>query len=240
MKLCLSFIIYQIFKFSYTAEYGLNNVDPEDIEDFLVKVETSFGIKFAERELAHVKTFGEMCDHLIDKIQLEDVNDCTTQQAFYKLREAMSAVTGLNRQSIHTDLPLQVAFPIKNRRTSIREVEQKLNIKLNLLRSPDWIFTTLVLLLVASLIGLFFKWQLGCLGLGISVSGFWLSAKLGTMFTMNTFGQLVQQLTRESYLKMRRNPATFNKEEIELLLTEWFEDDLGFDRSTLTRGATFV
>ena len=55
----------------------LKNTDPEDIEDLLVKVETSFGISFAENELAHIKTFGELSDHVSDKIQLDKSDDCT-------------------------------------------------------------------------------------------------------------------------------------------------------------------
>ncbi len=46
--------------------------------------------------------------------------------------------------------------------------------------------------------------------------------------------------TRENYLKSRRNPNTFNKNEIEKVLTDWFSNDLDLDKSKLTRDAKFV
>ena len=49
-----------------------------------------------------------------------------------------------------------------------------------------------------------------------------------------------EALKRENYLKSRRNSKTFNKNEIEKALTNWFSDDLDLDKSKLTRDAKFV
>jgi len=57
----------------------LQNIDPDDIGDVLVKVEKSFDIKFMGKELMHISTFGELCDHIMDKIQLDHSSDCTNQ-----------------------------------------------------------------------------------------------------------------------------------------------------------------
>jgi hypothetical protein len=99
---------------------------------------------------------------------------------------------------------------------------------------------TLLILLLVSISGLFIKWQYGLLGLSISFGGLWLSNKIGNELDMQTVGQLAEQMTRENYLKSRRNPKTVNKNEIEKLLTEWFINDLGLDKSKLTREAKFV
>jgi len=40
------------------TNYELKNIDSEDIEDLLLKVETSFDIKFLDEELVHITTFG--------------------------------------------------------------------------------------------------------------------------------------------------------------------------------------
>lgn len=50
------------------TDYELKNIDSEEIEDLLVKVETSFDIKFGDTELIHITTFGQLCDHIADKI----------------------------------------------------------------------------------------------------------------------------------------------------------------------------
>jgi len=67
----------------------LKNIDPEDISDTLAKIENSFGIKFGKTELAKTMTFGELCDIICSRIELEHSDDCTTQQAFYKIRQSI-------------------------------------------------------------------------------------------------------------------------------------------------------
>ena len=44
-------------------------------------------------------------------------------------------------------------------------------------------------------------------------------------------------MTHENYLKSRRNPKIFNREEIEKVLIDWFSDVLGVDKSKLTKDA---
>ena len=51
------------------TDYELKDIDSEDISDLLVKVEKSFNIKFGDKELMHISTFGELCDQIINKIQ---------------------------------------------------------------------------------------------------------------------------------------------------------------------------
>jgi acyl carrier protein len=46
------------------TDYEIKNIDAEDIEDLLVKVETSFDIKFVGDELVQITTFGQLCDHI--------------------------------------------------------------------------------------------------------------------------------------------------------------------------------
>ena len=58
------------------TDYELKNIDPDDISDLLVKVEKSFDIKFGDTELMHISTFGELCDHIANKIQLDNSNAC--------------------------------------------------------------------------------------------------------------------------------------------------------------------
>jgi acyl carrier protein len=220
-------------------DYELKNIDPEDIEDLLVKVESSFNVKFVGDELVHITNFGELCNHIANKIQLDNVDDCTSQQAFYKLRDAISSTLQIDNKSISTDFSLAVLLPRKSRRPRTRKLEDHLGFKLNILRPPHWITLTLVILLLASFIGLFFNWQIGLLGLVFSIMGFWFANKIGNELDLQTVGQLAQKMTRENYLKSRRNPKTFNKNEIENVLTDWFSNEFDLDKRKLTREAKF-
>lgn len=212
-----------------TTNYELKNIDSEDIEDLLVKVETSFDIKFVGKELVHITTFGQFCDHIANKIQLDNSEDCTSQQAFYKLRDAIS-----------TNFTLTDLLPRPNRRSRTKKLEKHLGFKLNILRPPHWVIGTLAILLLASIVGIFFNWQIGILGLAFSIIGLLFANKIGNELDLKTVGQIAEKMTRENYLKSRRNPKTFNKSEIEKILTDWFSNDLDLDKSKLTRETKFV
>ncbi len=222
------------------TDYLLNNTDPEDMEDFLVKVEKSFDIKFAHAELLNVTTFGELCDHVSNKIKLENSEDCTTQQAFYKLRQSISTVLSFNLNDLTTKTLIVQILPRPNRISKVKELEKHLEFKLGILRPKHLISGSLIFVLLASIIGLFFNWKIGISGLSISLIGLWLAYKFGKEVDPTTLRQIAEKMTRENYLKSRRNSKTFNKREVEIILTDWFSDLFDLEKSKLTRDAKLV
>ncbi|HEX8377523.1 MAG TPA: hypothetical protein VF602_06865 [Pedobacter sp.] len=145
------------------TDYRLNNIDSEDIDDLLLGVEKSFVIKFANTELSHIMTFGELCDHVANKIKLEHVSDCTTQQAFYKLRHSIA--TNLDYTDLTTKTLISQIFPRPTRIADVKTLEQHLGFKLNILRPKHSISGSLVFILIASLVAIFFNWKVGISGL---------------------------------------------------------------------------
>ena len=222
------------------TDYELRNIDSEDIEDLLIKVETSFDIKFGDTELMDITTFGQLCDHIANKIQLDNSDDCTSQQAFYKLRDAITSTLQIDNKSITTDFALSDLLPRQSRRSKTKKLETHLGFNLNILRPPHWVTGTLLILLLASIVGLFFNWQIGLSGLVFSIAGLWFINKIGNELDLQTVGQVAEKMTRENYLKSRRNPKTFNKKEIEKVLTDWFSNYFDIDKSKLTKDAKFV
>lgn len=222
------------------TDHQVENIESEDAGDLLVKIEKLFDIKFGDTELMHIKTFGELCDHIILKIQLDNSDDCTTQQAFYKLRDAITTLFSVDNKTITTDFPLDNFLPRQKRKEKIQDLEEYLDVHLKIIRPPHWVTTSLLILLLVSIVGLFFNRQIGLSLLCVSFGGLWLSNKIGNELDVQTVGQLAERMTRENYLKSRRNPETVNKNEIEKLLTEWFIKDLGLDKSKLTRESRFV
>lgn len=221
------------------TEYEGIIIDAEDIEDFLIKVETSFDIKFVAKELVHIKNFGELCDHITNKIQLENSNDCTSQQAFYKLRDAISTTQNIVPKTIATDNLLADFLPEKSRRTVTKKWENHLGFKLNILQPPLWVMRAVGVVFIGSFVGLFFFWQVGASGLAVSAALLWILNKNGNELTVKTVGQLAEKMSRENYLKSRRNSKTFNKQEIEKILIDWLSHDFNIDKSELPRHATF-
>lgn len=219
------------------ADDGLYNTDPDDISDLLVKVEKSFQIEFKNNELRYISTFGELCDHIANKIQLEHSNECTSQQAFYKLRDAIASTLQIDHRTISTNSALIEVMPKQNRLSLVKKLEDHLGFKLHILRPPYGISLTLSIVLVTSFVVLFFNWQVGLAGLAFSNVGLWFANKIGNELEVQTVGQVAKKITRENYLKSRRDPNTFNKIEIEKILADLFSNDLGIDKSKLTREA---
>ena len=77
----------------------LCDVELQDIEDLLFKMEDSFNFKFQKHELLDISTFGELVDKIISKIELENVADNTTQQAFYKLSDAIASALLIDKKN---------------------------------------------------------------------------------------------------------------------------------------------
>lgn len=219
--------------------FELNNIDTEDIEDFLRKVEKSLNIKIFEESLSRVQTYGELCDFIVEKIQLENTGGCTFQQAFYKLRAAFQINLDINRYSMVPDLQLTEILPPKNRRKKIHAIENSLGFKLEILGPPNWLIFPLFLAFLISIIVLFFSWKIGLMALGISIAVSWFSLEFGKELNLETFGQVAIKMTRENYLKSRRNRNSFNKNEIEILIIDWFSEEFDIDKKNLSRDATF-
>ena len=222
------------------TDHGLKNIDAEDIEDLIAKVEVSFNIKFIKDELIHIRTFGQLCNHISNKIQLENSDDCTSQQAFYKLRKAISTTLQIEHNKITPDTSLNDLFPRTTRRSKVKILEQHLAFDLNILRPPHLITNGLLLTLFISFVGLFFNWKFGLSGLGLSILGLWLGNKVANELDLQTVAQIAKKMTSENYFQSRRNPKTFNKSEIENILTDWFSNNLGLDKGELTRHTEFV
>lgn len=217
----------------------LKNIDAEDLENFLVRVETSFDIQFVGSELVHITTLGHLCDYIVDKIQLDYDGDCTSQQAFYKLRDAISSTLQLDNKTISPDFALTDLLPQKSRRSNIQKLESYLGFKLNILRPPKWVTEILYIVLIASLFGLIYDRQIGLLGVVFSFAGLWFANKIGNELDLETVGQVAEKMTRENYLKSRRNPLTFNKKEVEKVINDWFSDYFKINRSKLNRDTIF-
>ncbi len=220
-----------------TFNIELINIDSEDISDVLKKIEKSFN--FGKADLINVKTFGELCDIVCQKVQGEDLNDCTTQQAFYRLRKAITENTFIEKHDIVPESKLEILFPKKNRRKAISLIEKQLGFKTQILRPKNWISITFILIFVISLIYLYFSWKVGVCGILISVLAYNIFYKFGKEFTLQTVKDVVQKISSENYSKVRSKDGTINKTEILQMVRELFSNDLDLDKSSLTRDARF-
>jgi hypothetical protein len=218
----------------------LRNIDPDDISFLLLDIEKSFGFRFGKTSLEHVKTFGELCDIIADKLHERDVYDCTTQQAFYKLREALTATLGVDGSSITPDIGLLTLIPRHQTRQKVMEINKLLGVKVINLNIKTWLVNVLLAGGLVSMFAFFFNWRLALSGFCAIITAAMVTKRFfAAEMEPVTVGQLAEKFSREHYLKARRNPDTVNRREVEQKIIQLFSDKLGLDTSVLTREATW-
>ena len=226
-------------KINDSLEYNLKHVEWEEVGDVLVIIEQSFNISFEDQDFINLKTFGDLCDLVHDKIVLEHRDDCTSQQAFYKLKKALAATFDVDQKNIVPGTLLSEIIPYKYRIDKVKVLEQKLEMKLMLLSPPVWLSVGLLILLGFSFLAFFLSWKIAVAGLAFSFAGFWISAKLGKEIEVLTVGDLVSKITSEHYLKSRSISNTINRNELEGAIRSLFIEHLGLDSGQLDREAGF-
>ncbi|WP_339886894.1 hypothetical protein [uncultured Flavobacterium sp.] len=202
------------------------NSDIEDIEDVFKKIEKSYNIVFLPNELRNLKTFGEISNLIISKINLEEENDCSSQQAFYKLKKAINKVTNNLETEISPNTTLEKLFP-RNRRNKILLIEKDLNLDLKAFSISKVIVFTLLILLIISIAMIFINLKYSLYGILFTIILMKISDKTSTKFSVTTVGELSTKMMLENYIETRRNSKSFNKNEIKKNLEMLFIKDLG-------------
>ncbi|MDJ1482903.1 hypothetical protein QNI16_20545 [Cytophagaceae bacterium YF14B1] len=216
----------------------LENTDPDDIMDILCCLEKSFGIRFGENDFMHVDTFGDLCDVIEKSILFEDRNDCTTQQAFYKVRNALRQTIPDCVTVISPDTQLHDLFPRYNRHRMIRRFEKNLGVKVGVLSMQGWLSIIITSGFLASFVCLFLYLKVAVIGFLLSYLVAKLANRTAKELNVKTVGQLTKKLTREHYLFVRRSAGTVNRNEIFAVIQDVFSDYLSLDKQYLTRDAS--
>ena len=223
-------------------------IDGEDfILDIVPAIEKSFGIRFEQNDFEHIVTYGELCALVHSKLPSAHAADCTSQQAFYKLRQALQTGTAV----ISPSSSLADILPTNRtqRRLAAQCIERVLNMKLNILGMPSLVENVCIGLLllsifslpVAILIGIITNSAIGfwvCLaGFLVSIVGMNIGARLGATIQFATVGEVVNAMSSRFYRQSRRDPGTINYPELARQLNTLFSQHTGIELAELTPDA---
>jgi hypothetical protein len=217
----------------------LDDYEDEDIFDVVAKLEKSFGLKFDKNAFYHVKTFGDLCDVFENHVTYEHRDDCTKQQAFYRVRDAIASTLQISRDIIQLDTKLSDLFPGHDRRQKAKGFKRAVGADIKILTYPDWLALTFVIGFLLSLAAFFYDWKIAVSGIVFFVAAMKIAEKLGKTLDFQTVRELTNKLTREHYVDIRRTKGTFNKQELLQTIIETFSNDLAIEKAYLTREATF-
>lgn len=211
----------------------LDNWEIENFEDCIPSIEEMFQIKFHSEELINVTDFDELCDAVIKKISLENIDSCTKQQAFYKLRNAFDKIGIKEKCALTLDNDLAELLPRKSRKHLVREINGALGFDINLLSPPQILYKSMFYGILISIFLLFIKWEIGLIGLVVLIPFMIILSKTAKELKVSSVRELVELITRENYLKVRSEGSTVNRKELKSVITDWFSDMLEMDKDEL-------
>jgi len=228
---------YAMFETKGPERLELQNIDPNDITFFLPKLEQSFQFLFDNNETTAIHTFGDLCDYIVHKLEEKASNDCTSQQAFYRIRKAIIEAQLYDKRSLSLSTSLENIFPRKHRHKLILKFEKQLGFKVKLLAPMRWLLLLSRLALLISVVTLFCAFLPGLAGIVVSLIGILLSHLPGKKLAVKTVGQLANKMAKENYNDVRRTPYVIDKEEIVQKIKIMFSKEFSLDISVLTRDA---
>src|SRR5690625_6363 len=96
-------------------------------------LEETFKIKFENSETEKINDFNEVSYLIISKMNLENDNLCTSQRAFYQFRNAIKTEKIIDVNQIKPETDLKTIFPKRNRRKILKQIENQLGYKIEVL-----------------------------------------------------------------------------------------------------------
>ncbi len=232
------FLSWEQCKMTTLKDFNLDNIDPEDFGDTLLKLEKSFGTKFADNSFKIAKTFGDICNIIESQINIADKDDCTTQQAFYKVRKAIVLTQNWAERNIEPQTKLEAIFPRTKRRQNVKLFQQALGFSVDILSMKTWLALTIAASFIVSLIAFFFSWQYTVADLTFFTLVTWAANKFSKELNLSTVRDLTEKISREHYSLVRRQSGTMNRNEIAKTIQDVFIADHLIERKHLTKDAS--
>lgn len=209
----------------------LADYDILDINEVIFSIEKSFDIKFNQEELNSLTTYGEFENLALIKIKGIETNDCTSQQAFYKLRKILHEEFNIPIKNILLNTKLTDIFPEKNRISNIKKLKKLLKYEGNILTFSGMEFIILGTVFISSIVLFFFNSFYGLLLFAI---GLILSEEMkANTFLFKDIRELTNNLKTENYKNSRRDPKTYNSQEIKQAIKDIFSESLIIEKSKI-------
>lgn len=218
-------------------EETLRSCDHEDIGDIMLMLARSFNIPV--NDMANVVTIGELTTLLQQYGNNHHTGGCTTQQAFYKVRNALNVVNTNYHITITPHTPLQTIITGRgfklHKKASI--FKQKLGINVSITGSTCLAILINFSLAVAAFVYCFTNFKYAVISLAALIISYIINKLFFAELSVKTAGELAQKLTEEHYLQARRHAGTINRQEIQALVQNIFQHRLAVHKAALTPGA---
>lgn len=101
-----------------------------DAVELVMELEDEFGISIPDDVAVYTRTLGQMHDYLLTRCAGRKRTDCPTRSVFYRLRNALGSVLGVEPRSIRPRTPLLPLLGKWKRKRVWNQIERELSLSL--------------------------------------------------------------------------------------------------------------
>lgn len=213
----------------------LKDTQWEDLDDLLFEIEDKFNFYFDDYELENIADFDELVSLIMSKIDGEDDTLCTSLLAFYKTKSVIRETGLYDPSKLCPSTKLEDIFPKKSRRRLVNTFNRGIGTKLEILEPNRIILYFCCILLILSIVGLFFYFKLAIVGIAISILGIKSLYVFAKKLKYNTIRDMINGNLCVNYLTFRQNKTTINRKELRKLFYDFFSTNLALDQDELRR-----
>lgn len=211
----------------------LSDYDSLDVDEVIFAFEKTFNLKFDEKDFREIITYGDFENLVLNKIKGTETNDCTSQQAFYKLRKILVDEFNIPFKNIKPKTQLEDIVPSKDRIKKVTFLKDKLKTNVNFLK-PDFTLSFIsVVLIILSFYYFFNQFLLGLFLFGIGIFCVKIAQDFGKKFYSKNVGELSNLMVTKYYKNSRSNSETYNPKEIKNIIKNTFSEMLDIEKSKL-------
>lgn len=214
--------------------YVLNQNECDELCYIVSFFESDYSLNINDNAFEQVKSMEELVDVIYRSFLKEETiekEDCTSQQAFYKVREVLQKYT--NQSVIEPNSRLETIISRTDRIANVKGIEEELGFKLNILEPQKSTITVWWFVLCGLLVLTFFDVLYALMGLIVWFFVYKIIYDFGKEFKINTMRELVNQIVMNNYFESRRNPNIINEKEVKILIIDYISLHLGITKEEL-------
>ena len=227
----------------------------EDTADLLIAIQDNFGVEFGD-EGPFPKTVCELCGLVVEKLKGARTTNCLTSLTFYKVRRALIATLGLDRNRITPSARLtQLLAKGPCRRRQWKDLEWRTGLRFPWLTHPRWMAIGMLVIaaglatrfavnswtsraLATSLVIVLLSWLLA-LVLWLVAYGMTQQVVWGLPRSCQTVGDLVHIVMAKNYGTLSEEAGGWNEKEVWKALRLFIADEISISPEKIAQDTPF-
>lgn len=224
-----------------------------DQVEMIIRTEENFGISFDDKELAQIRTVGELFQLIVTKLMPNGSTVCLTSHTFYRIRKEIVSKFGLTRSTLKPATLMNTILPKDSRYLHWKSLGTSLGLKLPTLIRPKWMDRTfgmsiLIMIVCAVILGitgtvhLIVAWILGFSAIPLFILEYKLTEKWQIVFPkqIDDLEKLTRMVLQRNFSIISSEVKSWNEKEVYESLVMQLVDQFGIPAEKINLNSRIV